>query len=97
MVRCWRSQERGYAEGGWVASRRVTVEVLANVEGFSPMALAINYTWIGETEKAFASLERAYELREPSMIYLKWNPDLDSIRSDPRFDDLVRRVGFPES
>ena len=61
------------------------------------MALAISLTRAGETDEAFAALERGYRAREPAMIYLKGNPDLDSLRSDPRFDDLVRRIGFPES
>ena len=52
---------------------------------------------IGETEEAMTWLERAYEERDPNLIFAKTDPLLDPLRSDPRFDDLLRRIGFPES
>ncbi len=52
---------------------------------------------IGETEEAFAWRERAYEEREPMLVFAKVSPSLDPLRSDPRFQDLLRRIGFPES
>ncbi len=42
-------------------------------------------------------LERAYEEREPLLLAAKVNPRLDPLRSDPRFQDLLRGIGFPES
>ncbi len=42
-------------------------------------------------------LERAYEERNPMLIGAKTDPPLDPLRSDPRFQDLLRRIGFPES
>ncbi len=42
-------------------------------------------------------LERAYEEREPLLLAAKVDPRLDPLRSDPRFQDLLRRIGFPES
>ncbi len=52
---------------------------------------------IGETEEAMTWLERAYEERDPLLLNAKTDPHLDSLRSDPRYDDLLRRIGFPES
>ncbi len=42
-------------------------------------------------------LERAYEERDPHLLIVKVDPRMDPLRSDPRFDDLLRRIGFPES
>jgi TolB-like protein len=58
-------------------------------------AIALIYTGLGERDQALASLERAYQERSWFMIYLKVDPQVDSLRSDPRFQDLVRRMNFP--
>ncbi len=42
-------------------------------------------------------LERAYEERDPLLLLAKTDALLDPLRSDPRFQDLLRRIGFPES
>ncbi len=52
---------------------------------------------IGETEEAMTWLERAYEERDPQLLLVKVDPSLDPLRSDPCFDDLLRRIGFPEN
>ncbi|MGH9755415.1 MAG: TPR end-of-group domain-containing protein, partial [Blastocatellia bacterium] len=56
--------------------------------------IAAIYTGLGENDQAFEWLEHAYLDRSGWMIYLKVEPMLDSLRSDPRFIDLLRRVGF---
>jgi eukaryotic-like serine/threonine-protein kinase len=53
------------------------------------------YAGLGEKEKALASLEKAYGERDIAMVRLKCGPELDSLRSDPRFQDLLRRMNFP--
>jgi TolB-like protein/Tfp pilus assembly protein PilF len=60
----------------------------------SPFFFALVYTGLGEKEMALQWLEKAYEQRSGSIRYLKVEPRLDSIRSDPRFADLMRRVGL---
>ena len=52
---------------------------------------------IGEIEEAMTWLERAYEEREPLMLLAKTDPRLDPLRTDARFQNLLRRIGFPES
>jgi len=54
------------------------------------------YFALGQKEQAFAWLERAYQQRSDSLLYLRCWPEFDSQRSDPRFADLVRRVGIPQ-
>ena len=51
------------------------------------------YAQLGEKDQAFAWLERSYEERYHMMMYLQVAPNLDPLRSDPRFADLLRRVG----
>jgi serine/threonine-protein kinase len=61
----------------------------------SSYLIASIYAGLGDKDKAFASLERAYEDRSWYMNHLKLDPELASLHSDPRFADLVRRVGLP--
>jgi tetratricopeptide (TPR) repeat protein len=53
------------------------------------------YAQLGEKEQAFAFLEKAYEQKEGDVIRLK-STNYDPIRSDPRFQDLMRRIGLPQ-
>ncbi len=55
--------------------------------------LAIVYAGLGETDRAFEQLEIAYSNREPWILALKIGPGFDTIRDDPRFADLLRRIG----
>jgi TolB-like protein/Tfp pilus assembly protein PilF len=60
----------------------------------SPYGIAEVYVGLGDNESAFQWLERAYEGRSPYLIYLKVEPRLDPLRSDPRFTDLMARMGL---
>lgn len=55
--------------------------------------LAMIYFGLGEREKAFEWLEQAYEERDAALSWSKVLPELDSARSDPRFQDLLCRLG----
>jgi len=52
------------------------------------------YAGLGDKEQAFAWLEKAYQERRDLMVALNIDPLVDPLRSDPRFQDLVRRVGL---
>jgi hypothetical protein len=56
--------------------------------------IALVYLGLGDRDKAFANLEQAYAQRSSSMPWLKVEPRFDSVRSDPRYIDLLHRVGF---
>jgi hypothetical protein len=60
-----------------------------------PMAIAFLHGRLGNADAAFEWLERGYEERANGMVYLHVESSWDSIRHDPRFQDLVRRVGLP--
>lgn len=57
---------------------------------------AVAYAGLGENDQAFAWLEKAYDERSGFLPLLKVNPIWDPLRSDPRFVDLLRRVGLPQ-
>jgi len=57
--------------------------------------LAVIYTGLGERDKAFEWLEKAYQERSEVVLMLKVEPRYDPIRADPRFVNLMRRIGLP--
>ena len=59
---------------------------------FSALNWAGAYINLGEHDKAFEYLEKAFALREPALVFLAVDPRYDSIRLDPRYTDLVRRL-----
>jgi tetratricopeptide (TPR) repeat protein len=62
----------------------------------SPYHTALIYVALGEKNEAFASLEKAYDDHYWMMAFLKVDPRLDPLRPDPRFQDLLRRVGLDQ-
>jgi TolB-like protein/DNA-binding winged helix-turn-helix (wHTH) protein/Flp pilus assembly protein TadD len=62
----------------------------------SPIDAAWLYSACGRKDQAFAWLEKAFERRSYEMIFLAVNPRWDPLRSDPRFADLLRRIGLPQ-
>jgi serine/threonine-protein kinase len=55
-------------------------------------SVAAVYAGLGEHDAAFENLERAYEMRDRGMVWIKVSPRLDPLRPDPRFSDLLRRM-----
>jgi tetratricopeptide (TPR) repeat protein len=67
---------------------------LAQERYVSSYYFAMIHLGLNETDQAFACLERAYEERSGFMAFIKVEPLLDPLRSDPRFADLERRIGL---
>jgi tetratricopeptide (TPR) repeat protein len=59
---------------------------------FSPFYAAATYATMKETDRAIESLEQGYNERDGAMLYLNVFPRLDSLRGDPRFQSLLRRM-----
>ncbi|HUE81242.1 MAG TPA: tetratricopeptide repeat protein, partial [Pyrinomonadaceae bacterium] len=59
-----------------------------------PYHIALVYNALGEQDEAFAWLEKGYQQRDPKMAFLLVDRRLKNLREDPRFQDLLRRVGF---
>jgi serine/threonine-protein kinase len=62
----------------------------------SAYSFAIIHAGLGERDQAFQWLEKSYQARDLDMPFLRFNPLFDNLRADPRFADLVRRVGLPQ-
>ena len=60
-----------------------------------PYHIAVLYNGLGERDQALAWLERGFAQRDPKMTFLKVDAKWNNLRGDPRFQDLLRRVGFP--
>lgn len=76
-------------------------KVIKELKGLSeryvaPYHIAIIYAGIQKKDEAFHWLEEAYQSRDEWLLYLKIDPRLDSLRSDPRFSNLLARAGFPQ-
>jgi serine/threonine-protein kinase len=86
-----------YAVGGQAERARKMIAEL-EAQGAAGHSIATTIAGIlaalGEKDRAFASLERAYRDHDPMLLFLKAWYWFDNIRGDPRYEDLVRRVGL---
>ena len=84
----------GYKEAMRALCRRTLAftEEAARQVYVSPLQFAVLYAQLGEKERAFVFLEKAFEERQPWLDHLKTDPQFEPLRSDPRFGDMVRRV-----
>ena len=86
-----------YARAGQVDMARKTISQLeehVRKNGVGRYEIALVYAGLGKKQEAFKWLEEAYNAHDVGLVYLKIDPCLDPLRSDPRFDDLLRRVGL---
>jgi hypothetical protein len=60
-----------------------------------PYFFAQVYVALGEKDQGLAWLEKAYTERDPQLVPLTVDPAFDSVRSEPRFQDLMRRLELP--
>ncbi len=91
--------DSGYSQAGHTGAMLALADTLSGrvpeYKGY--IALAQLYARAGEPESALAWLEQAYEYRQPQLLHVKAMPVFADLQSDPRFQDLLRRIGFPQS
>ena len=85
-----------YASSGWKGFCREKLQQLKNSsrDYVSPKEVVLTYLQLHDTEQTFKWLEEAYKERTEPLLYLKVDPRLDTLRSDPRFESLLRRVNL---
>jgi TolB-like protein/DNA-binding winged helix-turn-helix (wHTH) protein/tetratricopeptide (TPR) repeat protein len=96
--------QRAFAAFGWQGAMRQFAKDMelsqASGQMFVPENLAVAYVAVGDKDRAFYWLEQGYKHREMAshdwgVMILKVDPLLVPLRSDPRFKDLLRRMGLP--
>jgi TolB-like protein/DNA-binding winged helix-turn-helix (wHTH) protein/Flp pilus assembly protein TadD len=96
--------ERAFAAFGWRGAMRQFAKELVSLQaaglGFGPENLAAAYVALGDKDRAFYWLEQGYDHRELAshdwgVMILKVDPLLAPLRTDPRYKDLLRRMGLP--
>jgi hypothetical protein len=86
-----------YGVAGREREAREVLKELAQLQKrryVSPMAFTYVYIGLGDKDQAFAWLEKGYEERSNHLAFFKVSPMVDKLRSDPRFADLLRRIGL---
>jgi DNA-binding winged helix-turn-helix (wHTH) protein/tetratricopeptide (TPR) repeat protein len=105
----YRQEEESYLALGFMgyahalAGQRAEAETLLNVlqevskrKYVSPYSVLVIHLGLGPERRVFELLEQLYEERNDWLVWLKVSPELRSVRNNPRFKDLLRRVGFPD-
>ncbi len=81
------------------AEARAELETLLRLStkrNVPPYHIALIYNGLEEQDETLAWLERGFEKRDPRMVFLKVEPKWNNLRGDPRFQELLRKVGFSQ-
>src|SRR5262249_18358022 len=70
------------------------LEKLSKQRHVSPCLMVFIHAGLGRTDSALEWMEKAFDERSAWLVYAKVDPKYDNLRSDPRFSDLLRRVGL---
>jgi hypothetical protein len=97
----WMRCERTYIYGRAGQPERARLELdelprYGRSHSLDPMIFVTPYVGVGDKDQAFAALERSFVAHSPGLVTLRVEPAFDPLRSDPRFDDLLRRVGLAQ-
>jgi TolB-like protein/Tfp pilus assembly protein PilF len=97
--RYWWTEAYIYGRSGQQARARHALEKLIRWNRrrpVSPEMIVKAYLALGDKDQALASLEKAYTQHSQLLVYLKVEPAFDPLRDDPRFQDLLHRVGLAQ-
>jgi tetratricopeptide (TPR) repeat protein len=82
------------ANGSEIRSKLAALTREKATKYVSPLDLAALHARLGEADAALFEIERAFELRDASLVYLRSQPELASLRSEPRFQAILERMGI---
>lgn len=85
-----------FVKGGWHAYLKMMTGAGRPTKHYFPFYAAVYFAELGEKDKAFAELNRTYEERLYYPAWMKADPSVDSLRDDPRFQELLKEVRFPQ-
>jgi tetratricopeptide (TPR) repeat protein len=96
------TNELAYLGQGYAAAKREAEarKTLTELKGRSaqtyvqPIAMAMIHVLLGARDQAFDWLQKAFEDRSTGLVYLKVDPVWDPVRTDPRFGELLARIGL---
>jgi hypothetical protein len=91
--------QRVYAKSGYRDAVQRLGELqlqLAKRRYVDPTFIAYNHALLGEKDEALLWLEKAYSEKANELVWIKVAPELDSLRSDPRYIALVKKMRFPD-
>ena len=92
------AMDEAFRKGGWKAALTSAIQVreAQRKQGnSSAYGIAVLYASLGDRDRAFQWLNVAYKERDLGMERLKTDPWLDPLRSDPRLEELIKKVGLP--
>jgi serine/threonine protein kinase/Tfp pilus assembly protein PilF len=91
------SIDQSYKQNGYAGAMRRAIEIASNtsVEDYDPYLAAKGYMLLGDKDKAFVWLNKAADAHS-QILFIKSDPYWDSVRSDPRYADLLRRIRLPQ-
>jgi serine/threonine protein kinase len=89
--------DASYKRDGHKGVLRTLIQINSNPspKDYYPARVALSYMRLGDNEQALVWLDKAYDARS-GLNFIKVNPTWDSIRSNPRFSDLLHRMGLPQ-
>ena len=92
-----RAMELGYQAAGYQGAIRYLADALAERDPAfkDSVTVAKLYARANEPEKALLWLEKAHQHREPQVLHVEAMPAFQSLRADPRYHELLRKIGFP--
>jgi tetratricopeptide (TPR) repeat protein len=91
--------DKTYREESYESAMHLLGDLLslaATEDYFPPTNIAKYYVYGKDKDKAFEYLEKAFEDQDSGLVHLLVDPDWDTLRTDPRFETLVKKMGFPK-